>query len=76
MTETGGKQFSIGVENELRKDQLFREVIERLKGSFIKRKNTLLRLPGTHSGTVFLVALRSVRDRSSNYALGVMVLKR
>jgi len=25
-------------------------VIERLKGSFIKRKNTLLRLLGTHSG--------------------------
>ena len=68
-------EFKIEVESKLPKDVLFREVIERLKGSFIKRKNTLLRLPGTHSGTVFLVALRSVGDRSSNHALGVMVLK-
>ena len=36
MTETGGKQFSIGVENELRKDQLFRDVIEGLKEDKIK----------------------------------------
>jgi hypothetical protein len=28
MTETGGKRFGIGVENELPKDQFFRDVIE------------------------------------------------
>jgi len=37
VTETGGKQFSIGVENEFRKDQLFRGVIERLKENLIKK---------------------------------------
>ena len=37
MTETGGKQFSIGVESELRKDQLFRDVIEGLKEDKIKK---------------------------------------
>ena len=39
MTETGGKQFSIGVENELRKDQLFRDVIEGLNEDKIKKGN-------------------------------------
>jgi hypothetical protein len=49
VTETGGKQFSIGVESELRKDQLFREVTGTLKEDLIKKgKNTLLRLFDPH----------------------------
>jgi hypothetical protein len=49
--ETGVKGFKIGVENELRKDQLFREVIERLKANLTKKgtKNTLLRVPDPRS---------------------------
>jgi hypothetical protein len=35
--ETNVKEFKIGVENELRKDQLFGEVIERLKEDSIKK---------------------------------------
>jgi hypothetical protein len=37
VTETGGKQFSIGVENELRKNQLFREVMETSEEDLTKR---------------------------------------
>jgi hypothetical protein len=36
MIKTGVKEFKIKVENQLRKDQLFREVIERLKTKLIK----------------------------------------
>jgi len=35
--ETEVKEFKIGVENEIRKDELFREVIERLKKNLIKK---------------------------------------
>jgi len=35
--ETDVKEFKIGVENELRKDQLFGEVIERVKENSIKK---------------------------------------
>jgi hypothetical protein len=35
--ETGMKEFKIGVENELRKAQPFREVIERLKENLINK---------------------------------------
>ena len=37
MIETDVKEFKIGVENELRKDKLFRDVIENLKEDSIKR---------------------------------------
>jgi hypothetical protein len=35
--ETDLKEFKIGGENELRKDKLFGEVIERLKENLIKK---------------------------------------
>jgi len=35
--ETNVKEFKIGVENELRKEDHFREVIERLKENLIKK---------------------------------------
>jgi hypothetical protein len=35
--ETDVKEFKIGVESELRKDQLFGEVIERVKEDSIKK---------------------------------------
>ena len=37
MIETDVKEFKIGVENELRKDKLFRDVIENLKEDLIKK---------------------------------------
>ena len=37
MIDTYSKEFKIGVESELRKDKLFREVIERLKEDSIKK---------------------------------------
>ena len=37
MIETDVKEFKIGVENELRKEDHFREVIERLKEDSIKK---------------------------------------
>ena len=43
--ETGVKEFKIGIENELRKDQHFREGIRTSKEDQIKKENTLLRLP-------------------------------
>ena len=38
--ETDVKEFKIGIENELRKDKLFRDVIERLKEDSIKKGKT------------------------------------
>jgi hypothetical protein len=35
--ETDAKEFKIGVESQIRKDPHFREMIENLKGNFIKR---------------------------------------
>ena len=35
--ETDAKEFKIGVENKLRKDQLFREVIEKLRANLMKK---------------------------------------
>ena len=37
MIETDVKEFKIGVENELRKEDHFREVIERVKENLIKK---------------------------------------
>ena len=37
MIETDVKEFKIGVENELRKEDHFREVIERVKEDLIKK---------------------------------------
>jgi hypothetical protein len=50
MLETEVKEFNIGVENELRKDEHSQEVIETLEvtNSREERKNTLLRLHDPH----------------------------
>ena len=49
MIKTGVKEFKIGVESELRKDQLYRNVIERVKTDLIHCSETKTREPRRHN---------------------------
>jgi hypothetical protein len=68
MTEMGRRQFSIGVENELRKDQLFRDAIEGLKEDKIKKGENkyFVRLSDPHAplgATTLSCILRTVKQK-------------
>ena len=47
MIETDTREFKIGVESKLRKDQPFRERIDGLKATFIKRRKSFIAIDPT-----------------------------